>query len=86
MRAGVGIVDQAPTKSTVFINDVCVEVAAVPLNVRETFGEDAVLVQSSGQPVLTNDWGETLQPLQHGGVYYLLHPFAPSDRIIDLIW
>ncbi|XP_051125012.1 WUSCHEL-related homeobox 9-like isoform X2 [Andrographis paniculata] len=66
-----------PTKSMVFINDVCFEVGVGPFNVREAFGDDAVLVHSSGQPVLTNDWGVTLQPLQHGAFYYLLRPFAP---------
>ncbi|XP_047324075.1 WUSCHEL-related homeobox 9-like [Impatiens glandulifera] len=57
---------------TVFINDVAFEVALAPLNVREAFGDDAVLFNSSGQPVLTDDWGVTLQPLQHGCLYYLL--------------
>ncbi|MCE2055570.1 sequence-specific DNA binding [Datura stramonium] len=31
----------------------------------EVFGEDAVLVHSSGEPLITNEWGLTLQPLQH---------------------
>uniref|UniRef100_A0A2N9ELQ1 Homeobox domain-containing protein n=1 Tax=Fagus sylvatica TaxID=28930 RepID=A0A2N9ELQ1_FAGSY len=54
-------------KSTVFINDVAFEVAAGPFNVREAFGDEAVLIHySSGQPVLTNEWGVTLQPLHHG--------------------
>ncbi|CAA0817844.1 WUSCHEL-related homeobox 8 [Striga hermonthica] len=78
-----------PTKSTVFINDVCFEVGSGPFNVRESFGDDAVLIHSSGQPVLTNDWGVTLYPLQHGAFYYLLRPnFAPSPddvRTIELI-
>ncbi|KAL2473665.1 WUSCHEL-related homeobox 9 [Forsythia ovata] len=77
-----------PTKSTVYINDVCFEVSSmVPFNVREAFGDDAVLVHSSGQPVLTNEWGLTLQPLQHGAFYYLMRTFtpAPVDRTIDLI-
>lgn len=59
----------APAKSTVFINDVAFEVAAGPFNVREAFGDDAVLIHSSGQPVLTNEWGVTLQ---HGAFYYLV--------------
>ncbi|KAL6546554.1 hypothetical protein OROMI_022275 [Orobanche minor] len=67
-----------PTKSTVFINDVCFDVGVGPFSVREAFGDDAVLIQSSGQPVLTNEWGVTLQPLQHGAFYYLLRPFTPS--------
>lgn len=54
------------------INDVGFEVASGPLNVKEVFGEDAVLIHSSGQPVVTNEWGVTLQPLQHGAFYYLV--------------
>ncbi|KAL6542823.1 hypothetical protein OROHE_010343 [Orobanche hederae] len=69
----------SPPKTTVFINDVCFEVAMRPLNVRETFGDDAVLFQSSGQPVLTNEWGLTQQPLQNGAFYYLLRAFTPSQ-------
>lgn len=59
-------------KSTVFINDVAFEVAVGPFNVREAFGDDAVLVHASGHPVLTNEWGVTLQSLQHGAFYYLV--------------
>ncbi|XP_058100651.1 WUSCHEL-related homeobox 9 [Magnolia sinica] len=59
-------------RSTVFINDVAFEVGVGPLNVREAFGEDAVLLHSSGQPVLTNEWGVTLHALQHGAFYYLV--------------
>lgn len=68
-----------PTKSTVFINDVCLEVGSGPFNVREAFGNDAVLVQSSGQPVITNEWGVTVQPLHHGEFYYLLRAFTPES-------
>ncbi|KAG5126317.1 hypothetical protein JHK82_027152 [Glycine max] len=54
-------------RSTVFINDVAFEVAVGPFNVREAFGDDVVLIHaSSGQPVLTNQWGLTLHSLQHG--------------------
>ncbi|XP_043699650.1 WUSCHEL-related homeobox 9-like [Telopea speciosissima] len=59
-------------KSTVFIDDVAFEVTGGPVNVRETFGDDAVLIHSSGRPVLTNEWGVTLQSLQHGAFYYLV--------------
>lgn len=54
------------------INDVAFEVPSGPLNVKEVFGEVAVLVHSSGQPVVTNEWGVTLHPLQHGAFYYLV--------------
>ncbi|KAK3433047.1 hypothetical protein EUGRSUZ_D00577 [Eucalyptus grandis] len=59
-------------KSTVFINDVAFQVASGPFNVREAFGDDAVLINASGQLVLTNEWGLTLQSLQHGASYYLV--------------
>ncbi|KAH0770508.1 hypothetical protein KY290_014489 [Solanum tuberosum] len=64
--------DAGPTRSTVFINDVAFEVGIGPFNVREVFGEDAVLIHSSGEPLITNEWGITVQPLQHGAFYYLL--------------
>ncbi|KAL6206651.1 hypothetical protein ACLB2K_023899 [Fragaria x ananassa] len=59
-------------RSMVFINDVAFEVAAGPFNVREAFGDDAVLIHSSGHPVLTNEWGVTLHSLHHGAFYYLV--------------
>ncbi|XP_027338139.1 WUSCHEL-related homeobox 9-like [Abrus precatorius] len=67
-----GVGDPAVTpRSTVFINDMAFEVAVGPFNVREAFGDDAVLIHATGQPVLTNQWGITLQSLQHGACYYL---------------
>ncbi|KAL1567404.1 WUSCHEL-related homeobox 9-like isoform X1 [Salvia divinorum] len=83
-----GLVEPTPPKSMVFINDVCFDVAiGVPFNVRETFGNDVVLIQALGQPVPTDEWGVTQQPLQHGGFYYLLRSPAPppDDRTIDLV-
>ncbi|XP_041028906.1 WUSCHEL-related homeobox 9-like [Juglans microcarpa x Juglans regia] len=61
-----------PAKSTVFINEVAFEVTTGPFNVREAFGYDAVLIHSSGQPLITNEWGVTLQPLLDGAFYYLV--------------
>lgn len=69
--SGVGP-NGAGAKTTVFINDVAFEVPAGPFNVREAFGEEAVLIHSYGQPVLTNEWGVTLHSLQHGAFYYLV--------------
>ncbi|KAI3734905.1 hypothetical protein L6452_14385 [Arctium lappa] len=71
-----GVEELGLGKSTVFINDVAFEVADGPFNVREAFGDDAVLINSYGQPVLTNEWGVTLQSLQHGAVYYLVRSFS----------
>ncbi|KAK4769962.1 hypothetical protein SAY87_030494 [Trapa incisa] len=59
-------------KVAVFINDVAFEVTAEPFNVQAAFGNDAVLINSAGQPVVTDEWGLTLQPLQHGAFYYLV--------------
>ncbi|CAN0853224.1 WUSCHEL-related homeobox 9 [Linum grandiflorum] len=67
--------------ATVFINDLPFEVGTGPFNVREAFGDDMLLVHSSGQPVLTDDWGITLQSLNHGGFYYLV-PFPTSSHHI----
>ncbi|PKA48738.1 WUSCHEL-related homeobox 9 [Apostasia shenzhenica] len=64
---------QAAARSTVFINEVAYELFPGPVNVREAFGEEAILLHSSGQPVLTDEWGLTLQPLQHGASYYLVN-------------
>ncbi|CAL5183523.1 unnamed protein product [Lathyrus oleraceus] len=61
-----------PARLMVFINDVAFEVASGPFNVREAFGDDSVLIHSTGQPVLTNQWGVTLHSLQHGACYYLI--------------
>ncbi|XP_073128143.1 WUSCHEL-related homeobox 8-like [Henckelia pumila] len=72
------------TKSTVFINDVCFEVGSGPFNVKQAFGDDAVLIQSWGQPVLTNEWGITLQPLCHGQFYYLLRAFTHDHHRTQL--
>lgn len=70
-------------RSTVFINDVAFEVAVGPFNVREAFGDNVVLIHSSGQPVLTNEWGVSLQPLQHGAFYYLV-PLSTSENVSSL--
>nr|ADF42580.1 putative wuschel homeobox protein WOX8/9 [Picea abies] len=57
---------------TVLINDIAVEVPVGPINVRAVFGENAVLLHSTGQPVLLNEWGFTLESLQHGAMYYVI--------------
>lgn len=67
---GVGGGDAA--RSTVFINGVGFDVVAGPFNVREVFGEEAVLIHASGHPVLTDEWGISLHPLLHGASYFLV--------------
>ncbi|XP_010540474.1 PREDICTED: WUSCHEL-related homeobox 9-like isoform X2 [Tarenaya hassleriana] len=60
-------------KIRVYVNEMEVEVIYGPFNVREAFGsEEAVLIDSAGQPVLTDEYGVLLRPLQHGASYYLI--------------
>ncbi|OIV93232.1 hypothetical protein TanjilG_27411 [Lupinus angustifolius] len=68
-----GVGDATGTmKYLVFINDVAFEVPVGPFNVREAFGMEAVLLNSSGNPVPTDEWGVTLHSLQYGAYYYLI--------------
>ncbi|KAJ4821632.1 Wuschel homeobox protein [Rhynchospora pubera] len=57
---------------TVFINDMACEVPPTPLNVKAVFGPNAVLFHPSGYPVPTDEFHNTLQPLQHGAFYYVI--------------
>ncbi|KAK1326860.1 WUSCHEL-related homeobox 8 [Acorus calamus] len=70
IRGGVGEI--GGERVTVFINEMAFEVGVGPINLREAFGDDAVLLHSSGHPVLTDHLGLTLHPLQHGASYYLV--------------
>ncbi|KAL5231402.1 hypothetical protein ABZP36_030178 [Zizania latifolia] len=45
--------------------------AMMHLNVR-MFGEAAVLLRNTGEPVLVDDSGVTVEPLQQGALYYVL--------------
>ncbi|XP_058106853.1 WUSCHEL-related homeobox 11-like, partial [Magnolia sinica] len=57
---------------TVFINGVPSEVPRAPLDVRAMFGQDVMLVHSSGEPVPVNEYGISLQSLQLGENYFLV--------------
>ncbi|XP_021766015.1 WUSCHEL-related homeobox 9-like isoform X1 [Chenopodium quinoa] len=82
---GVGESGGLSGKSTVFINGMVFELPVGPFNVKEEFGEDAVLVHSgSGHPVMTNEWGVTVHPLQHGASYYLVGCVAASPLLHKL--
>lgn len=70
--SGVGEAPADRARCTVFINDFAFEVAFGPFNVRQAFGDEAMLIQSTGHPVPIDEWGVTLQPLQHGAYYYLV--------------
>ncbi|KAK3198223.1 hypothetical protein Dsin_021638 [Dipteronia sinensis] len=65
-----------PGLITVFINGVATEVARGPLDMKAVFGQDVILVHSSGVPVPTNEFGILIQSLQHGESYFLVgsHP------------
>ncbi|KAJ3704445.1 hypothetical protein LUZ61_008150 [Rhynchospora tenuis] len=57
---------------TVFINEMACEVPPTPFNVKLVFGPNAVLFHPSGYPVPTDEFHNTLQPLQHGAFYYVI--------------
>ncbi|XP_059649953.1 WUSCHEL-related homeobox 11-like [Cornus florida] len=56
---------------TVFINGVQVEVPRGPLDMR-VFGQNLVLLRSSGVPVASNDFGYSIEHLEHGENYFLV--------------
>ncbi|CAN8245950.1 unnamed protein product [Cochlearia groenlandica] len=87
LSGGLDAADSPPVRMTVFINDMPLNVVAGLFNVREAFGNDAVLINSIGQPILTDEFGVTFQPLQNGAVYYLLFVssgFADLEDVEDL--
>ncbi|KAI3996506.1 hypothetical protein MKX01_001344 [Papaver californicum] len=57
---------------TVFINGVPTEVPNGPLDMKSMFGQDALLVHSSGVPVPFSEYGFSLQSLQMGESYFLV--------------
>lgn len=67
----------------VLINKIPVEVPVGSINVRDAFGENAVLLHSTGEPVLVNEWGFTLECLQQGAEYYVVY-LMPKQISIPL--
>ncbi|KAK7266985.1 hypothetical protein RIF29_19647 [Crotalaria pallida] len=57
---------------TVFINGVATEVPRGSIDIKNVFGEDVMLVHSSGVSVPTNEFGFLMQSLQHGQSYFLV--------------
>ncbi|XP_020980607.1 WUSCHEL-related homeobox 11-like [Arachis duranensis] len=57
---------------TVFINGIATEVPRGLIDIKTLFGEDAILVHSSGVPLPTNEFGFLIQTLQHGESYFLV--------------
>ncbi|KAK7271118.1 hypothetical protein RJT34_26756 [Clitoria ternatea] len=63
---------------TVFINGVATEVPRGPIDIKTVFGEDVMLVHSSGVSVPTNEFGFLMQSLQHGESYFLVSKQAQA--------
>lgn len=80
---GVGEAGGMVGKSTVFIDNIAIDVPAGLYNVKETFGEDAILVYPSGHPIITNEWGVTLHPLQNGACYYVVRTTVAASPLLD---
>ncbi|KAF1886791.1 hypothetical protein Lal_00046028 [Lupinus albus] len=57
---------------TVFVNGVATEVPNGPIDMKTVFGEDVMLVHSSGMPLPTNEFGFLMQTLQLGESYFLV--------------
>ncbi|XP_077234499.1 WUSCHEL related homeobox 11 [Tasmannia lanceolata] len=57
---------------TVFINGAPSEIPRGPIDIRAMFGQDMILMHSSGQPVVVNVHGISLQGLQLGENYFLV--------------
>ncbi|CAN8269847.1 unnamed protein product [Cochlearia groenlandica] len=57
---------------TVFINGVPTEVARGGIDMKSTFGQDLVLVHSSGFPLPIDEFGFLMHSLQHGEAYFLV--------------
>ncbi|KAF0909758.1 hypothetical protein E2562_000084 [Oryza meyeriana var. granulata] len=57
---------------TVFINGVPMEVPRGPIDLRTMFGQDVMLVHSTGALLPVNDYGILMQSLQMGESYFLV--------------
>ena len=61
---------------TVFINGVATEVPRGAIDLRSMFGQDVMLVHSTGSFLPTNEYGILLHSLQMGESYLLVSPFS----------
>jgi len=59
----------------VFINGVPTEVPRGPMDIKTAFGEDVMLVHSSGVSVPTNEFGFLMLGLQHGESYFVVRTY-----------
>jgi hypothetical protein len=62
----------AAASITVFINGVVTEVPRGPINLRSMFGQDVLLVHSTGGVLPVNEYGILMQSLQMGESYFLV--------------
>jgi len=67
--------DDGTAKCRVITINGTFEVNAGPFNVRKFFGDGAVLLDSSGVSVPTDEWGVTINSLHHGADYFLVCNF-----------
>lgn len=58
-----------------FINGVPTEVTNGAIDMKAMFGEDLVLLHSSGLPLPTDEFGFLMHSLQHGQSYFLVTKF-----------
>uniref|UniRef100_A0A0D9WJS3 Uncharacterized protein n=1 Tax=Leersia perrieri TaxID=77586 RepID=A0A0D9WJS3_9ORYZ len=87
LQGGVGAATPLPSATVVALSrdavTMCVKTtsysfpAMMHLSVK-MFGESAVLVRNTGETVLVDDSGVTVEPLQHGAFYYVL---ATEDAV-----
>uniref|UniRef100_A0A0E0APF1 Homeobox domain-containing protein n=1 Tax=Oryza glumipatula TaxID=40148 RepID=A0A0E0APF1_9ORYZ len=61
-----------PATMTVFINGVATEVPRGPIDLRSMFGQDVMLVHSTGALLPANEYGILLHSLQMGESYFLV--------------
>ncbi|KAI7990258.1 WUSCHEL-related homeobox 12 [Camellia lanceoleosa] len=57
---------------TVFINGIATDVPRGTIDIKSMFGEEVMLVHSSGMAVPFNEYGISLHSLQHGESYFLV--------------
>ncbi|KAJ1264091.1 hypothetical protein BS78_09G235800 [Paspalum vaginatum] len=72
---GVSLTPPAPATATVVAvgrDAAQFSVPAMRLDVKLAFGEAAVLVRHTGEPILVDASGVTVEPLQQGTLYYVL--------------
>lgn len=62
-----------------FINGVATEVPRGPMDIKTVFGEDGMLVHSSGLSLPTNEYGFLMQSLEHGESYFLVSTYHTAN-------